>query len=124
MTQTPKASIRLTSDMNLPCSPDSPTERAGISPWIEQHKPGQIELAWEPREEEAGPSSKGIGSDPALSRQSDWSNASDRPDRHGLGPEESSASCTSSNGLLVAEQAVQFDSTLLEVLGKVGSEEK
>lgn len=66
-----------------------------MSPLIEQHHPGPIELAWEPRDEEAGPSSKGMGSDPALSRQSDWSNASDRPDRHGLGPGESSALRTS-----------------------------
>lgn len=110
--------------MNLPCSPDSPTERADVSPWVEQHQPGQIEFVWEPREEEAGPSSKGIGSDPTLSRQSDWSNASDRPDRHGVGPKGLSASRTSSSGLLVAEQATQCDSTLLEVSGKVGSEER
>lgn len=38
-----------------------------MSPLIEQHQPGPIELAWEPREEEAGPSSKGVGSDPAVS---------------------------------------------------------
>lgn len=74
-----------------------------MSPLTEQHQPGPIELAWEPRDEEAGQSSKGMGSDPALSRQSDWSNASDRPDRHGPGPGESSALRLSSNGLLVAE---------------------
>lgn len=67
----PKASIDLL-QMNLPCSPDSPIERAGMSLCIEQHQPGQARSSSpEPREEEAGPSSKGIGSDPALSRQSD-----------------------------------------------------
>lgn len=67
-----------------------------MSPLTEQHQTGPIELAWEPRDEEAGPPSKGMDLDTALPRQSDWSNASDRPDKHGLGPGESSALRTSS----------------------------
>lgn len=66
-----KASLRLTSDVNLPCPLDSPIDRADMSPLLEQHqsaRPDQARI--EPREEEAGPLSEVIGSDPALSRQS------------------------------------------------------
>lgn len=127
MTQTPSLHGIDSQNVNLPLSLDSPTreESLDMSPLIEQHQPGPIELAWEPREEEAGPSSKGVGSDPALPVSAvGLVQCFGSPRQRPLGPGRPSASCTSSNGLLMAEQASQSDSALLEVPGKVGSEEK
>lgn len=42
-----------------PCLVDSPTKSSDASLLIEKHQPGTIELAWEPREEEAGPFGRG-----------------------------------------------------------------
>lgn len=81
-----KASRQLTSHVNRACSLDGPTKRADRPP---------TDLATSARPDRArlgasrgrSGSLEGIRSDPALSRQSDWCTSSDRPDRHGLGPE-------------------------------------
>lgn len=118
--------LTFTVDANLPCSLDSPVERAGMSP-LDRATPARPDRA------RLGPS-RGKSRvhrakrEPARALHRLGSrtgpNASDRPDRHALGPGKSSASYASSNGLLMAVQAMQCDSTLMEVRGEVGSEEK